>query len=129
MTNTVEVRIYNDAANPVPTLSLPDIPWFAGLTALQAMIIGEAMHPKDFAFRVEYRSIYGAQIDSIDGLSDGDRPNHYWMLWIDGVESQVGASEAIILEDNTKTSSLVEWKYTDVTVTPSSAIAAKTTAL
>jgi|SRR5450631_3101690 hypothetical protein len=59
-------------------------------------------------------SIYGAFIDSIDGLADEDQPNHYWMMYVDGEETQVGASEAILLEDETRTHVVVEWRYCDV---------------
>ena len=78
------------------------------------MIIGEAINPKNFSFRVEYRSIYGAQIDSIDGVSDTDKPNFYWLLWVNGQESMVGASEAILNEDLVQQTALVEWRYTDI---------------
>jgi hypothetical protein len=114
MANVVKINIYANAASPDPTLSLPDVPWYAGITALQAMIIGEALHSSNFSFRVIYRSIYGAFVDSIDGVTDEDQPNHYWMMYVDGEESPVGASEAILLEDDTKTHILVEWRYCDV---------------
>ncbi|MFM0347863.1 DUF4430 domain-containing protein [Paraburkholderia sp. RL17-347-BIC-D] len=128
MNYTVEINVYADPAKP-PSLKLPPVPWYAGLTALQAMIIGEALCAKNFSFRVEYRSIYGAQIDLIDGLADGDQPNHYWLLYVDGVESSVGASEAIILENPSKRSSLVEWKYTDMSSQVSVSLPLKTNAL
>jgi hypothetical protein len=114
MANIVKINIYADPSKPQPTLTLPDVPWYAGITALQAMVIGEAMHPSNFSFRVVYRSIYGAFIDSIDGVTDGDQPNHYWMLYVDGDESEVGASEAILQEDETITRVVVEWRYVDV---------------
>jgi hypothetical protein len=105
------------------------MPWYAGITVLQAMVIGEAMNAANFAFRVEYRSIYGAQIDSIDGLSDGDQPNHYWIVYVDGVMSQVGPSEAILQENPGKQTALVEWKYQDMSGKPAAAIARKTAPL
>src|SRR5271155_2881382 len=47
------------------------------------------MHSTNFGLRVPYRSIYGsiygAQIDAIDGVSDGDQPNHYWLLERPGI--------------------------------------------
>jgi hypothetical protein len=125
----VQIRIYGDPNNPSPTLSLPDVPWFAGITALQAMIIAEAMNPINFVFRVEYRSIYGAQIDSIDGVTDDDTPNCYWLLWIDHNQSAVGASEAILMEDPSKTTALVEWKFTDISAQPSDAVMRKISAV
>jgi|SRR5476649_434127 len=128
MAYTVDVKIYADPASP-PTLTLPNLPWYAGLTVLQAMVIGEAMNAQNFAFRVEYRSIYGAQLDSIDGLSDGDKPNHYWLLFVDGVESTVGASEAIIQENPSKQSALIEWKYSDLSSAASTSVQLKTKAL
>lgn len=47
--NTVTIKIYKDPADPNPTHHLPDIPWFAGITALHAMIIGEAMYENHLA--------------------------------------------------------------------------------
>jgi hypothetical protein len=113
--NIVQIKIYADPSNPNPTRTLPDVPWYAGITALQSMIIGEAMTPTNFGFRVEYRSIYGAQLDSIDNVTDGSMPNCYWLLWINGQESTVGASEAILFEDLSNQSALVEWRFQDVT--------------
>jgi hypothetical protein len=127
MANTVELRIYPDPSSPPPITHV--IPWYAGLTALPAMVTGEAMNPKKFSFRVEYRSIYGAQIACIDGLADGDKAGHYWLFFVDGKESQVGASEAIIFEDAAKTTALIEWKYIDLSSTPSPTKDLKTKAL
>jgi hypothetical protein len=129
MANMVKINIYANPAQPGPTLSLPDVPWYAGITALQAMVIGEALHPSNFGFRVVYRSIYGAFIDSIDGLTDGDQPNHYWMLYIDGEEAEVGASEAILQADATKTHVVVEWRYCDVSDASHNQAALKSKAL
>jgi hypothetical protein len=127
VSNVVQISIYADPVSP--PVVLPDVPWFAGITVLEAMIIGEAMHTSNFVFRVQYRSIYGAQIDSIDGVSDGDQPNHYWVFSVDGVSSQVGASEAILFEDNTKQSVDVEWRYSDFSQSPESAPKMKTAAV
>jgi len=124
--NVVQIKIYADPNNPGPTHALPDVPWYAGITVLQAMIIGEAMNPTNFSFRVEYRSIYGAQIDSIDGTTDAVTPNCYWLLWINGTESLVGASEAILLEDLTNQTAQVDWKYTDITKMQSKSVGLKT---
>jgi hypothetical protein len=60
---------------------------------------------------VKYRSVYGAYVDSIDGLADGDKPNHSWTLYIDGKASSDGASESLLFEDDSTTSVLIEWKY------------------
>ncbi len=111
MSNVVQIKIYADPSSSNPTMTLPDIPWYAGITALQAMIIGEAMYASNFSFRVAYRSIYGAFVDSIDNVTDNDTPNHYWLLTIDGSDPGVGASEAIIQESTTNTRALVEWRY------------------
>jgi hypothetical protein len=113
MGNIVKIKVYADPDKPDPTLELPDVPWYASITALQAMIIGEALHPNDFSFRVIYRSVYGAFIDSIDSLADGDKPNHYWLLYINGDEAQVGATEAILLEDSAERVVIIEWRYVD----------------
>lgn len=127
--NVVQIRIYADPNNPQPTHALPDVPWYAGITVLQAMIIGESMNPTNFSFRVEYRSIYGTQIDSIDNAVDGGTADHYWLLWVNGQESTVGASEAILFEDLNNQTALVEWRYTDVTKLQSSSLKLKTSAV
>ncbi|UGY14383.1 MULTISPECIES: DUF4430 domain-containing protein [Bradyrhizobium] len=127
--NSIQIKIYAKPSDPNPTHVLPDVPWYAGITALQATIIGEAMNSTNFSFRVEYRSIYGAQIDSIDGVADGSTPNCYWLLWINGKESPVGASEAILFEDLTNQTALIEWKFQDVTVAPPASLKLKTAAL
>jgi hypothetical protein len=93
---------------------LPNVPWYAGITALQAMVIGEAMYQKNFSFRVVYRSIFGAFIDSIDGVTDDPGKQLYWMLYINGQEADVGASEVVIQEDESITSAAVDWRYVDV---------------
>lgn len=112
--NSVTIKIYKDPASPDPSDQLPDVPWYAGLTALQAMIIGEAMFEKSFSFRVVYRSIFGAFVDSIDGVDDDPVNQRFWMLFINGEESGVGVSEAIISEDDTITNAVVEWRYDDI---------------
>jgi hypothetical protein len=114
VTNTVHIKIFKDPAL-TPTHDIEDVPWFAGITVLQAMVIGEAMyHQANLEFRVKYRSVYGAYVDSIDGLADGDKPNHSWMLYIDGKASSYGASESLLFEDDSTTSVLIEWKYEDM---------------
>jgi hypothetical protein len=111
VTNTVHIKIFKDPAL-TPTHDIEDVSWFAGITVLEAMVIGEAMyHQANFEFRVKYRSVYGAYVDSIDGLADGDKPNHSWMLYIDGKASSYGASESLLFEDDSTTSVLIEWKY------------------
>jgi hypothetical protein len=112
--NKVTIKIYKDPTRSEPSHQLPDIPWFAGLTALQAMIVGEAMYEVSFTFRVIYRSIFGAFIDCIDGVADDPSAQRFWMLYVNGEESNVGVSEAIISEDETVTSAVIEWRYAAV---------------
>jgi hypothetical protein len=127
MANIVRIQIFAEPDRPDPTLSVPDVPWFAGITVLQAMIIGEALSPKNFVFRVEYRSIYGAQIDSIDNVTDNiTKPSHYWMLYINGEEATVGASEAILLEDAANHVATVDWRYLDTSSGQHAQLALKT---
>jgi hypothetical protein len=90
-------------------------------------VIGEAMHhAANFEFRVLYRSVFGAYIDSIDKLSDGDKPGHYWMLYINGTLSNYGASEALVFEDDSTTTAQVDWKYENVTSMNHPQLSAKT---
>jgi hypothetical protein len=41
------------------------------------------------------------------------------MLKVDGADPGVGTSEAVIQEDASKTTALVEWRYMDVSATQS----------
>jgi|GEM_PF-2591240 len=127
--NRVTVNVFKDPASPDPSHQLTNIPWFAGLTALQAMVIGEAMYEASFSFRVVYRSVFGAFIDSIDGLEDDPTTQHFWTLYINGVESNVGASEAIILEDETIDLAVIEWRFADFSAGPSKQVDLKTKSL
>lgn len=106
--HTVTITIRPDP-NRKPTHTIEDIPWFPGITVLEAMIIGEAMSPKRFSFRAVYASFYGAFIDQIDNLAD--QGGKYWMLYINAKSSNLGASEAIVLEDPFTPTIKVEWKY------------------
>ncbi|MGO8856039.1 MAG: DUF4430 domain-containing protein [Steroidobacteraceae bacterium] len=114
MPNIVMINIYSAPGASRPTHQLPHVPWFAGITALQAMVLGEAMYEKSFSFRVVYRSIYGAFIDCIDDVADDPERHCFWMLYINGTEAQIGASEAIIQEDEVVTSASIDWRYEDV---------------
>jgi hypothetical protein len=114
MPNIVTINIYSTPGASKPTHQLPHVPWFAGITALQATVLGEAMYERSFSFRVVYRSIYGAFIDCIDDVADDPARNCYWMLYVNGTAAQVGASEAIIQEDEVITSATIDWRYEDV---------------
>jgi hypothetical protein len=124
--NSVTIKIYKNPSKPDPSDQLPDVPWFAGMTVLQAMVIGEAMYEKSFSFRVVYRSIFGAFIDSIDDVEDDPGSQRFWMLFVNGQESSVGVSEAIISEDETITTAVIEWRYEDISGKDRQQVALKT---
>jgi hypothetical protein len=117
--NTITIKIYKDPTQPDPSYQLTDVPWFAGITALQAMVLGEAMYEKSF----------GAFIDSIDGVDDDLVKQKFWMLYINGQESAVGVSEAIISEDEMITAATVEWRYDDISGGDHQQVALKTKAI
>ncbi|MGI9074585.1 MAG: hypothetical protein ACR2JB_25445 [Bryobacteraceae bacterium] len=62
--NTVSITI--QTSNGSTPKQVMNIPWFPGITVLQSMIIGQAMNPGTFSFRVLYHSFYGAFVDMID---------------------------------------------------------------
>jgi hypothetical protein len=43
-------KIYADPNSNAPTMTLRHVPRYAGMTALQAMNVGEAMHLWNFSF-------------------------------------------------------------------------------
>jgi hypothetical protein len=69
LANTVSIAVFEDAAQP-PTKTFTGIPWFPGMTILQAMILAQAMNVGGFEFQVEYNSIYGAFVNKIDSVED-----------------------------------------------------------
>ncbi len=125
MTNTVTVII--GEADGAPRRWLENIPWYAGMTVLQAMIMADAMtepsgHPGapdyqpqcDFSFRVIYSSMFGAFVDQIGGKSA--RGGQYWMLYYypkgqAPKPSQYGVNEALLLEDAAGQTMIVEWCF------------------
>jgi len=101
------VTLTVDKGDGTTTPPIPGIPWFPGITVLQAMIIAQAMRPGAFNFLVNYHSIYGAFVESID-----DAPEHdgmYWMLKIGTDISNYGPSEAIVIENPVGATIEIAW--------------------
>lgn len=125
MKNTVTVRI--GAAEGMPAHEVIHIPWYAGITALDAMIIADAATEPagdrgtpgykpalDFSFRATFSSMHGALVDQIAGISGHDE--ECWMLYIylEGQTPQLstrGVSEALLIEDTAGLNIVVEWCY------------------
>ncbi len=82
------------------TPQIVDVPWYPGLTVLQAMIVGQAMvGPSAFSFRTVYHSTYGAYVDVIDDAVESG--GKYWVLRIGGPQSppaSFGPAEQILDE-------------------------------
>ncbi|HEX7841326.1 MAG TPA: hypothetical protein VF469_27800 [Kofleriaceae bacterium] len=125
MKNTVTVRI--GAADGMPAHQVINIPWYAGMRALDAMIIADAItesaghcgtpeyQPElDFSFRATFSSMYGAFVDQIAGVEGHD--GMYWLLYI-YLEGQApwlsarGVSEALLIADMAGLNVVVEWLY------------------
>jgi hypothetical protein len=125
MKNTVTVRI--GEADGMPAHQVIHIPWYAGISALDAMIIADAItepaghrvtpayKPElDFSFRATFSSMYGAFVDQIAGVEGHD--GMYWILYIylEGQAPQLstrGVSEALLIEDTAGFNIVVEWCY------------------
>ncbi len=106
--NTVNIQIKPDPAAP-PSREIKNIPWYPGMSALDAMIVGDAMFTDTFTFRLVYRSFFGAWVDSIDGVSNTQ--DDFWMLYVDGVQSQKGISETILFGSQSGGEIDLEWRY------------------
>jgi hypothetical protein len=77
--------------------SLTGIPWFPGLTVLQAMVIGQAMYGETaFCFRLVYHSEYGAFVDMIDDVPQGG--GDFWFLRVDAQDAAFGPAEQILAQ-------------------------------
>jgi Domain of unknown function (DUF4430) len=108
--NTVSLKIADPNGGP-PSL-FENIPWFAGMTILEAMLITQGMYEPGFRFQVEYNSFFGAFVNSIDGTPDQE--NNFWIVQINGKDCDLGVSEAIIFEQPNQNVE-VEWQYRDIT--------------
>lgn len=72
---------------------------------------------------------HGAFVDCIDGIADDPSAHRFWMLYINGEEASVGVSKAIIMEDKTVTSAVVEWRYADASKAETQQVVLKTKSL
>ena len=120
--NTISILIYQDPSQP-PT-QLVGIPWYPGITVLQAMVIGQSMNPGSFSFRVIYHSFFGAFVDLIDDIPDASPK--FWMFSVSNNPSPVGVSEAIVLEDKQGENIEIEWRF-EVPQQPAAAQATRKT--
>jgi hypothetical protein len=93
------------------TPALDGIPWFPGLTVLQAMVIGQAMAgPTGFSFRTVYHSQFGAYVDEIDDALEGG--GDYWLLRLadpNGPLTDFGPAEQILAEPVQGSTLAVYW--------------------
>jgi Domain of unknown function (DUF4430) len=105
--NTVSLSIQADPSSP-PKKFL-HIPWYPGITVLQAMVIAQSMNPGSFSFRALYDSFFGAFIDEIDNVADANPK--FWLFSVNNAPSPVGVSEAIILENTAGVNVEVEWVF------------------
>ena len=123
--NTISILISQDQAQPLKQIT--GIPWYPGITVLQAMVIGQSMNPGSFSFRVVYHSFYGAFVDMIDDIADA--APKYWMVSVSNNPSPVGVSEAVVLEDNQGENVEIEWKFRIPQQVPNAQATRKTKAL
>jgi hypothetical protein len=116
--NTVSIAVYADASQP-PTKTFLDIPWFPGMTILEAMVLAQAMYVGSFEFQVEYNSRYGAFVNQID--TTPDKGTFFWLVQQNHVPAKVGVSEAIVFEDHSGQNVEIEWIYADTSGTSGNA--------
>jgi len=105
--STIAISI--DKGDGTPVLSFSEIPWFPGVTALQAMIVAQAMYPDSFSFKINYHSRFGAFVESIDDVAQAGEK--IWLLKVAGKTSSFGASEAIVIEEPTGMNVDIEWLF------------------
>ena len=125
MKNTVTVRI--GEADGLPAHQVIHIPWYAGMRALDAMIVADAItepaghrgtseyKPElDFSFRATFSSMHGAFVDQIAGVSAHGGRHWILYLYLEGQAPQLsarGVSEALLIEDAAGLDIVVEWRY------------------
>lgn len=104
--NTISILISQESSE---LKRVTDVPWYPGITVLQAMVIAQSMDPGSFSFRVLYHSFYGAFVDMIDGVTDADPK--YWTVSVSNNPLPVGVSEAIVLEERQGENVEIEWRF------------------
>ena len=105
--NTVSILISQESSESQKRVT--GVPWYPGITVLQAMVIAQSMHPGSFSFRVLYHSFYGAFVDMIGGVTDADPK--YWTVSVSNNPLPVGVSEAIVLEERQGENVEIEWRF------------------
>jgi hypothetical protein len=105
--NTISILISQESSEAPKRLT--GVPWYPGITVLQAMVIAQSMHPGSFSFRVLYHSFYGAFVDMIGGVTDADPK--YWTVSVSNNPLPVGVSEAIVLEERQGENVEIEWHF------------------
>jgi hypothetical protein len=101
--NTIKINIYADPSRPEPSLSLPDVPGHAGITALQATIIGEALDPSPSIFVFSIAQCLALLWTVLIRQVMATRQTTIGCSKIDGEEVRLSASESILLDGQTKT--------------------------
>lgn len=63
-----------------------------------------------FTWLFAWSAQYGAKIDSIEGIKNGEvveQKKYYWFLYDEGVKSKVGISSVVIRKKKKR----IEWRY------------------
>ena len=106
MQYTVSISIA--ATSTTPALTITGIPWYPGITVLQAMIVAQSL--TSYMFRTLHYTLWGALVDSLNGVEDDNGSGNYWFFSVSNNPSVVGVSEAILIESAPGNID-IEWTY------------------
>lgn len=89
--------------------TIPNVPWYPGISALDVMIVADAMFDDTFTFRLVYKSLFGAWVDLIDDIEDTD--SVFWIMYVNGASATQGVSSEIIPMPADNSPAILEWRF------------------
>lgn len=90
---SITLRILSDSSG-TPSRTIENIPWYPGITILDAMLIADGMFADTFTFTLTYTSEYGAWLNAVDGKSNSN--SEFWLFVVNGKQADEGVSSFVI---------------------------------
>lgn len=90
---SITLRILADGTSAA-SRTIGDIPWYPGITILDALMIADGMFEDTFTFQIKYTSVFGAWMEEVDGVANASPK--YWFFHVNDVPIEVGPSSLVL---------------------------------
>lgn len=90
--NTISLAVMPTPGSPSHFFG--SVPWYPGITVLDALILADAMIEDTFTFTILYGSGYGAFVQQFD--QSPPPSGAYWMLYVNNILADHGVSETML---------------------------------